>query len=126
VKRPRIEYLAGLFDGEGCVYVQKRNTNFILYVEVAQVFKNGARFFQRRFGGGMYPQKGKRVLWHWKAWGEDAKRFLRAVLPHLHEKRPQARLAVCFPIARPYTKTAAQLARQEYTWAELRRLKRAY
>jgi hypothetical protein len=102
------EYLAGLFDGEGCIDVQRcypkagRNR---LYVRprVRMCMTNSARFLADRlhakFGGHLVSRKAGKAnqqdSWSLE-WlnGVDIRRFLNLILPHLVLKAEQAKLVL--------------------------------
>jgi hypothetical protein len=101
------EYLAGLFDGEGCIDVQRcypkagRNR---LYVRprVRMCMSDSARFLADRlhakFGGHILTRKGKKNQqdsWSLE-WlnGDDMRRLLNLILPHLILKAEQAKLVL--------------------------------
>ena len=59
------DYLAGLFDGEGCVFVGLTNGYMSLCVKVCMCDRVGVEVFAKRFGGSVSsspPQKAKRSL----------------------------------------------------------------
>lgn len=106
-RRPRIPvkdlaYLAGFFDGEGCVQFQKNanptpgtggirisimNTDRKILQQFQQSFKGSLRLAKRRVSG-------YRTIFQWYAGGDNARRALRLLIPYLREKRPQAELAL--------------------------------
>lgn len=101
------EYLAGLFDGEGCIDVQRcypkagRNR---LYVRprVRMCMTDSARFLADRlhakFGGHILTRKGKENQQNsWSIeWlnGDDMRRLLNLILPYLILKAEQAKLVL--------------------------------
>ena len=101
------QYLAGLFDGEGCIDVQRmypkagRNR---LYVRprVRMCMTDSARFLadalHAKFGGHICTRKGKQNQqnsWSCEWLSGDAIRYiLNLILPHLILKREQAKLAL--------------------------------
>lgn len=87
-------YLAGFFDGEGCVSCTIYGS---LSVSVGQHANSSAVLlrFQRRFGGNI-AYKQTRNMAYWNISGSSAARFLEAVLPFLVVKRKQSELAIKF------------------------------
>lgn len=89
-----LAYLAGLFDGEGCVgwansYKHKRST---LRVSVVNTNRDLCEAFQRVFGGSVclsYPA-GYRPNWaaayQWMLTGEAIHAFREALTPYLRQK----------------------------------------
>jgi len=102
------EYLAGLFDGEGCIDVQRmypkagRNR---LYVRprVRMCMTDSARplmqMLRDRFGGHLVSRKAGKANQQ-NSWslewlnGDDMRRLLNLILPHLILKAEQAKLAL--------------------------------
>ena len=103
-----IEYLAGFFDGEGCIDVQRmyaQTAKGKLYVRprVRLCLANSGRFLlemlRAQYGGHLADRDpGKRAQQHSTSWemlsAADMKRFLTPMVPHLVLKREQAKLAL--------------------------------
>ena len=85
-------YVAGLFDGEGCIHVQK---NCQMKVYLTQKDPMILYLLQEQYGGcvyGMYWQLAKKA---------DMETFLRAIQPHSLIKRSQIEMALkMFPLYR--------------------------
>ena len=106
MRKVDLSYIAGLFDGEGCISIAKcsprRIGNSPYYrLEVAVVMANEyiPKLFQFHFGGRTYKKKGMeywRQQWQWHAGSEEAVDFLKAILPYLRLKRDEAKLALEF------------------------------
>ncbi len=82
-------YLAGFFDGEGCVESNGRT------VSITNTYPDVLYRFRRIFGGTVGPKTDNREsrgrsVWRWAISGVSARRFLWTLLPDLTEKRPQA------------------------------------
>lgn len=105
---PNVIYLAGVFDGEGCITAGKYKDT--TYIQTA-VSANGSfypmvRKFHDVFGFGSvngttgreaYAHSGTRDMWRWSATKRQHQvLFLRAVLPWLIEKRAQADVLLAF------------------------------
>jgi hypothetical protein len=92
-----IPYLAGYFDGEGCVYIQrttKRLTN-CLKISVQSSDLEVLQLFERTFGNRLAKGRGvNRQLWKWEASGKRAQAVLAQLLPYLRGKRDVAELAM--------------------------------
>ena len=123
-----IAYIAGLFDGEGCVYVQKANTSSLITVSIAGSYEPVLRKVQELFSGvvrGTSKKIGNRHKkpWRWEAHGRDTLYFLESVSPYLQEKKAQADIAIALPM--PGRRRTKQ-ERDKWEWAhgELKRLKR--
>lgn len=103
---PSLEYMAGFFDGEGCVSAairkrrpaeaDRKGPSYILTVSVYNTIKESAMPFQRRFGGSVlanHPER-TRPVWRWQIQQQPAGEALRVLIPHLRIKREQAELAI--------------------------------
>lgn len=93
-----LEYLAGFFDGEGCISVSDVKGYPYVRVNVGQLERNGEVIyeFRRRWGGAVRRRtKGyKNPLICWVADGHESSRALADLLPHLRIKHLQAALAI--------------------------------
>lgn len=90
--RLRLAYLAGFFDGEGCVY--PRNG---LQVSASQVDRRPLDMLQALFGGTIKTPalvEGRRQMYYWVRYGKPAAVALRALLPWLVVKREQVEWAI--------------------------------
>jgi LAGLIDADG-like domain len=100
------QYLAGLFDGEGCVVIMRTNfpggrVGYCVRVSVSNTYKPVLQEVREEFGGSLSGRRpdgnrNKLTLWTWRASGRDSIVFLRRVYPYLHVKREQALLAFEF------------------------------
>lgn len=93
---PNLLYLAGFFDGEGSIGVSGGS----LSVRVVNSYKPTLDRFQATFGGsvGMHSagDEKSRMTWVWRAYGDTGEAALRALFPHLVEKRAQAYMGLHF------------------------------
>lgn len=88
-----LAYLAGYFDGEGCVSITGRS----LSARITNTHLPSLVRLQATFGGSIHspmPLQGHRQKHQWSTYGAHAEVFLRAIVPHLHEKKAQAFLAL--------------------------------
>lgn len=102
---PTIElaYLAGFFDGEGCIHVSKckrsdrKNDRFQyqLRIQISQKNREPLDKLVAGWGGGIYDIKSK-GMYSWQLHSRKAERFLEAILPFLRDKAEQAELALIF------------------------------
>ena len=97
----KLAYLAGVFDGEGCVTAQRlrgRNGNvFLVRVVVGNGFLPVLKEFQRFAGGSINERRapaGMLRQFQWALSSRQAAAFLQRVLPHLVVKREVATLAL--------------------------------
>ncbi len=100
-----LAYMAGFFDGEGCVgiYRQKfvhRRDCYFLQVGIGNTDKNILDLFQAKFGGSVQPGKlniGRtRIVFRWYVRSKKASNFLQTILPFLILKKEEASLGVKF------------------------------
>lgn len=98
-------YLAGFFDGEGCVYIGKQNPKHtpvpqhILQVIISQSNESVMRYWQERLGVGVikekkYKRDKRKNSYQWFMSAAQAEEFLRLILPYLRIKAPQAEIAL--------------------------------
>ena len=108
----QIAYVAGIFDGEGCIFIHEKNprkrgksTNFELEIYVVNTNMPMLQFVQRVCGGNI-SKNGLRIhlrdgrlgrqSWRWAAQSRKAADLLRQLLPYLIVKYDQAVLALQF------------------------------
>jgi hypothetical protein len=88
------EYLAGFFDGEGCVAIRQKEAR----LEIGHTFREVLEQIRAVYGGtvnGPYTRKNHtnwKPSWRWQISGEAAKQVCYAMLPHLREKKAQIEL----------------------------------
>jgi hypothetical protein len=103
-----LEYLAGFFDGEGCVgvYPAHQGASYHLMVQITQNSTRAAdallREISDRFGGsvGVVETRKHRQL-HWSIGGDRGALFLESILPYLVLKLDQAIIASSYHRRRP-------------------------
>jgi len=100
MKKTDLAYIAGIFDGEGCITFQKSKSHpQSVFVELTNTNEWIVRQFYFWFGGSFrnwQSQPHWKVTWRWVAQGEGGVKFLELILPYLKLKRPQAELAIQF------------------------------
>ncbi len=92
-----LAYIAGFFDGEGCIAAQINNHGYTaLHVRIGQVVVAPLTFIQQRFGGALneYTKKNGDHCWYLEWSGRTALPILEAMVPYLIVKRHQAELAI--------------------------------
>lgn len=104
-------YIAGLLDGEGCIYISKNrpskrtrtvNPFYRLYVVISNTHLGAMVWLHNQLGGSLAQQKATRTsfssnpIWNWRLSTRQAARFLEAVLPYLRIKKEQAEVALEF------------------------------
>ena len=93
-----LEYLAGFFDGEGCITTGGGHDLPHLRVAVAQVDQAILVEFKQWFGGNIYLLTAgiphRRDSYQWVIGGKPAAKCLGQLLPYLQQKQQQARLGI--------------------------------
>jgi hypothetical protein len=93
-------YIAGLFDGEGSVYISEMRGSYHLYAIVTNTNLSVLEAINQEFGGWIQQKKDheKRNFpcYSWGSSGHKAVAFLKSVLPWLITKRLQAEYAIEF------------------------------
>ena len=103
-----LAYAAGLFDGEGCIFIHRtthetRNGlsySYTLGVVVSMVDREPVAFMGELFGGSVRgrPVQGtmRRPQYYWRLQGKNALACLLLVRPYLRSKVAQADLGIAF------------------------------
>lgn len=104
--REDLIYMAGFFDGEGCIRIAKnnflcRNAVYTLRCIVTNTNKSILEHFQGYFGGGIYSHNwnakhGYKPCWNWQVNGNEALYFLHQVVSFLKLKSNEAEIAITF------------------------------
>jgi len=101
-----LAYIAGFFDGEGCISLCKvkddsyrRNYNYMLAIHVSNTKLEILEMLHREFGGHFQRIKNKttpngKEIYVWALTRRIATRFIKAIYPYLRMKRRQAELAL--------------------------------
>lgn len=105
-------YLAGFFDGEGCIHIQTRRDGrwLNLLVSIVQTNPRPLLLAHSEFGGSLSKTdkssgKSKKPIWRLCFAPKNAARFLRAVYPYLIVKKEEAEVALAFVDTIPYPHT---------------------
>lgn len=92
-----LAYLAGYFDGEGCIRLDSTEVHS-LHVTIVSADKSVLTRFVTSFGGKLTAVKKRKAyyrdLWHWSACNTDAQAILLQLIPYLDAKLNQAMLAI--------------------------------
>jgi hypothetical protein len=105
VKNTMLAYLAGFFDGEGCISITKGknhlgNVQYGLRVIVSNTNDYVLQMYKFSFGGRIQKRKYKKPEWRdcfaWELSSTRAYDFLKCVYPYLILKKAQADLAFDF------------------------------
>lgn len=138
-----VGYLAGIFDGEGCIGIKKympkgknRTMCYYLYLYVGMQDKGVMSLIHDVLGGNLNEERvpKRRSMWRWNVTGKlHIAAILNMLLPHLRVKRSQAELALdcCANWALQQTightsiKTSEEeLLKREDAYQRMRKLKR--
>lgn len=110
MRKTEVAYLAGVFDGEGCVLISKRKARFdkkevndvyTLQVAVGMSDLVVIHLFAKRFGGAINTRKDIRkgsykVVYTWHLASRKAFDFVKTILPFSRGKKSQLKLALKF------------------------------
>lgn len=104
MKRVDLAYLAGFFDGEGCISIGKHRNNgkdfYELHILVAQKSRWILEWFKFNFEGKIFKHKkpeGRQSEWFtWQVAAVKAASALKVLLPYLKLKKAEAELALKF------------------------------
>ena len=95
--KEELAYLAGFFDGEGCVTITwVKNMPGRLLVKIGNTNEHIIKLIGKWFKGSITHQKGKgnsKDSWHYQTCNGNAVMFLKAIYPHLLIKKEQAHMA---------------------------------
>jgi len=96
-----VAYIAGLFDGEGCVRIKHANQGGNSYYVIAHITNTNKKMLDKvegLFGGNTRIQeKGRnKKVYNWYITSSEASDFLKVLSPFLIEKEEQAKLAIYF------------------------------
>ena len=98
------EYLAGYFDGEGCIQVQvsKKSKCYNLQIAISSTDYEPLKSIHDMFGGCfIFIQRNNKNskwqdIWRWSVVSKDAYRFLLAIQPYVIIKKKEIDLAIEF------------------------------
>lgn len=100
-------YIAGLFDGEGCVRIYKNKDKFSqfgyrygLVAMICLTNKSPLIEAQKKWKGKIYLEKrykkGWSDIWRWKVHCDEAKKFLRDIFELVYVKKREVKIALDF------------------------------
>lgn len=97
----KIAYIAGFFDGEGCIRIKQANQRGNSYYVIAHLTNTYLPVLQQvqdLFGGPIRKQEEGRnkAIYNWQLTSSEAVDFLKTITPFLQEKSTQALLAIKF------------------------------
>jgi len=136
IECPSPEYLAGFFDGEGCVHYEKSRARSDKYggmtrqritVSICNTYLPIIVAIQREYGGsicdGGIRARRLQPFWQLHLKGPAAGRFLTAILPFLTQKRDRANAALFVLDTHSWTRTGSRLSKET---EHVRELVRSY
>jgi hypothetical protein len=94
-----LAYMAGFFDAEGCVRIQKNRNdkaNYTLKCCIKQSDKVPLELISLYFGGSVFPtwtRINHQKMWEWSCTTRYASKFLKSIEPYLITKKAEAMLA---------------------------------
>ena len=88
-----IRYLAGFFDGEGCIHIATVKSRCSLRAQVGNNRVDVLNIFKDIFGGTIHAPKGYNFS-EWRITGTGVEGFLEAMLPYLILKKEEAELGL--------------------------------
>ena len=113
INEKTLSYLAGLFDGEGCIFIavnkpnpkfQTKSPQHWLGVVIGNTYLPLITWLKDNFSGHILKSDRFKVrhkpYWEWKLASNQAKNFLMLIYPYLRIKREQAKLAIEFQTER--------------------------
>ena len=130
MKKTDIAYMAGLFDGEGTVGIQKQKSKtskagytYVMRVRLAISDRWIIEWFRMAWGGNVHFRKPSKIgwltIWVWQVNGKNAIDFLTAIKPYAILKQSQIEVALRFQerrwkkVIRGRHKTEEELALDE-------------
>jgi len=96
-----IAYIAGFFDGEGCIRIKKANqggNSYYIWVAITNSNKGILDFVKGMFGGQVRKAEKttNKIVYHYLITSSEAVDMLKICLAFLKEKGTQAELAIYF------------------------------
>ena len=94
-----VAYIAGLFDGEGSVYINKVGSSYTIILSIAMNDSKAPEKCKQIFGGKIYTKKQRGAyppLTQWMLTGKHAAYFLKTIQPFLLTKAESTRIVLEF------------------------------
>ena len=96
-----VAYIAGFFDGEGCIRIKHANqggNSYYIWVAITNSNKTILDYIANLFGGSVRKAEKRTNKWiyHFLITSSEAVDMLKTILGFLKEKREQAELAINF------------------------------
>lgn len=130
-------YFAGLFDGEGCVSINKTKgtkdkpysrPGFQLRISITNTNIEVLNKLQNTYGGNIYKRERKnaRTYYDWVAASNQCLEPLKRWIPFLIIKKKQAEIAVSFQENRKTNKTDEEWNKEFSSYEDIRKLNARY
>jgi hypothetical protein len=98
-EKERLIWAVGLFDGEGCVTVNKSNGRYSLALIINMKHNTDLKRIHELLGGNLYHRtntKQKSAYWRWEVTGKKAIEIIEKMIPFAGGKKPQLETALKF------------------------------
>ena len=99
-RNEKLDYLAGFFDAEGCIGIEKQRNRYQLYVTVGQRVPEVLYLYKALFGGNIRQRKQVKEKWHrlwvWRSPCGRNSQFVKLMSGRLKIKAPGLALAEKF------------------------------
>jgi hypothetical protein len=94
----KIAYIAGFFDGEGCIRIKKTKNSYYLWVAITNSNKVILEEVKEMFGGQVRQAEKtvNKIVYHYLITCAEADDMLKVLIPFIKEKLPQALVATNF------------------------------
>ena len=98
-----LAYLAGYFEGEGCIFFNiPKNQAPLLVIKVTSGDKKILDQFSETFGGEIKQTKtskiAKRQMWRWERWGKQAQDTLKQLFPYFKDIKKELTFLALVPV----------------------------
>ncbi len=102
ISKIELAYIAGLFDGEGHIFVYKvkQSNTYVLSIGITNTYKDVIEWIYKLFPSAIqqrtrYPNHPNwKPCFFWSTTSDKAKDFLKMIYPYLRIKKEQARLGI--------------------------------
>lgn len=115
------QYIAGFFDGEGCIIIEKRQSHRLV-VDFSQKYIKVLGEIKKFLGYGKIKKKSTGNIYRLRFKCNDAKKILKKLIPFLCVKKLQARFALQFQDYRQNNSgRGKRVPQKEWQWREMHR-----
>lgn len=100
ITREEAAYIAGLLDADGCIIIQQKKTNSIMWINITNTDRNVLEWIVERVGFGKVSSRNRddkwKTIYEYCAYGSNAAGFLYAIYPWLQIKKERTKTALEF------------------------------